>query len=449
MPRIALHIARSVVLAGLAGGVCLLNTPSRPSLVSPAAAQDIVSIAVEFHIALEPFGTWRHHARFGEVWIPDHRPAGWRPYTVGHWVCTETYGWYWIEDSDESDWGWITYHYGRWYDDPDDGWIWIVDDVWSPAWIEWREGDDVVGWAPLPPDPVIVELDARPECWIFVRVTDFVAPRIDTVVLPVHESVVYLQRTTVVNRTVVVNDRHLAVNPGIPPTHIAAKVGRPFRAQEVRPRVLAGTVNLPGAIQVHAEDWRRQRGLALQQGRERSAAPEVQNQPGRTMLKPERSSSPPQPLARGEPGRLGPTPPQASQENWHPVAPPPHPSVASVPHRPSGTPEVAVQRPRPAPAPAPVPHVAAPSAPHVETLAPHVAATQRPHVAAPPPPHVPPAPTPNVAAPPTPHITAAPAPRPVLHVAAPPPPGLASSAARPAPVPAGVAPHGGPQRRPQ
>jgi hypothetical protein len=404
MLRIALRIARSVVLAGLAGGVCLLNTPSGPILFSPAAAQDVVSISVEFHIALEPFGSWHHHVRFGEVWIPDHRPAGWRPYTIGHWVYTETYGWYWIEDSDETDWGWITYHYGRWYDDPDDGWIWIVDDVWSPAWIEWREGDDVVGWAPLPPEPVIVELDERPECWIFVRVSDFVAPRVDTVVLPVHESVVDLQRTTVVNRTVVVSDRHLAVNPGIAPTRIAAIIGRPLRPQEVRPRVLAGTVNLPGAIRVHAEDWRRQRGLALQQGRERSAAPGVQNQPSRTVLNPDRSNSPPQPLARGEPGRLGPTPPQASQENWHPVAPPPHSSVASAPHRPS---EAATQRPRPA-----APYVAAP-AHHVAAAAPHALARATHPV--------------------------------VPHVAAPPPPGLASFATHPAPVPAGAATHGGPK----
>ena len=130
MPRIALHIARSVALAGLAGGVCLMNSPNGSILISPAAAQEVVSVSVEFHIALEPFGAWHHHARFGEVWVPAYRPAGWRPYTVGHWVYTETYGWYWIEDSDEADWGWITYHYGRWYDDPDEGWVWIAGDDW-------------------------------------------------------------------------------------------------------------------------------------------------------------------------------------------------------------------------------------------------------------------------------------------------------------------------------
>ena len=454
MPRDVLHIARSIALAGLAGGVCLMNSPNGSILISPAAAQEVVSVSVEFHIALEPFGAWHHHARFGEVWVPAYRPAGWRPYTVGHWVYTETYGWYWIEDSDEADWGWITYHYGRWYDDPDEGWVWIAGDDWSPAWTEWREGDDVIGWAPLPPDPVVVELDSRPEYWIFVRVRDFIAPRIDRVCFPVHESAVYVQRTVVVNRTVVVRDDHLAVNPGIPPTHIAAIVGRPLRAHDVRPRVLAGTVNLPGTIQVHAEEWRRQRELALRQGRERFAAPVVGNEPNRTVLRPDRSMPRAQPLAREESGRLGITPPRASQEGWrarpdrigphlgtpaprgvaepdrraarapinapappvrHPVTPPP---IASAPHRPIGPPPVAAVHPRP-PAIA-----AAPPPPRIAAPVPHPVA---PHIAAPPPPR--PAPLAIAARP-------APAPPPV--------------AARPAPITSGAAIRGGrPVRRPE
>jgi hypothetical protein len=47
--------------------------------------------------------------------------------------------------------GWITYHYGRWYYDNYYGWVWMPDDVWAPAWVEWRYDDDYIGWAPLPP----------------------------------------------------------------------------------------------------------------------------------------------------------------------------------------------------------------------------------------------------------------------------------------------------------
>src|ERR1700720_4336109 len=82
MPRIALHIARSVALAGLAGGVCLMNSPNGSILISPVAAQEVVSVSVEFHIALEPFGAWHLHAGFAEPWGQAYPPAGCPPSTV-------------------------------------------------------------------------------------------------------------------------------------------------------------------------------------------------------------------------------------------------------------------------------------------------------------------------------------------------------------------------------
>jgi hypothetical protein len=32
------------------------------------------------------------------------------------------------------------------------GWVWVPGYTWAPAWVSWREGDDDVGWAPLPPE---------------------------------------------------------------------------------------------------------------------------------------------------------------------------------------------------------------------------------------------------------------------------------------------------------
>ncbi len=63
-------------------------------------------------------------------------------------MWTNDYGWYWLSNEP---FGWITYHYGRWYDDDYYGWVWMPDDVWGPAWVEWRYDDDYIGWAPLPP----------------------------------------------------------------------------------------------------------------------------------------------------------------------------------------------------------------------------------------------------------------------------------------------------------
>ena len=87
--------------------------------------------------------------------------ADWRPYEYGHWVYTDEWGWYWVSDDEEDDWGWVTYHYGRWAFDRGLGWFWVPGDEWAPAWVDWRYGDDYVGWAPLPPDELIDTYDSR------------------------------------------------------------------------------------------------------------------------------------------------------------------------------------------------------------------------------------------------------------------------------------------------
>src|SRR3982074_2805119 len=117
------------------------------SAKAPAQAQ--VSVSIEFRDALTPYGQWRQHPRWGEVWIPARRARDWRPYVNGRWVYTEDWGWYWVSDRSEDEWGWVTFHYGRWVFDRDFGWIWLSGEEWGPAWVDWRRGDDVVGWAPL------------------------------------------------------------------------------------------------------------------------------------------------------------------------------------------------------------------------------------------------------------------------------------------------------------
>ena len=50
------------------------------------------------------------------------------------------------------DFGDIVYHYGRWVRVQDEGWCWVPDTDWGPAWVSWRNNDEYVGWAPLPPE---------------------------------------------------------------------------------------------------------------------------------------------------------------------------------------------------------------------------------------------------------------------------------------------------------
>jgi hypothetical protein len=138
IPASALRAAAIAIPALLATSVAL-----------PASAQIGVSISFNnFHGRLAPYGTWSHHARWGDVWHPTRVDRNFRPYYSGYWVDTREYGWLWV--SDES-WGDIAYHYGRWVYDPHDGWLWVPGYVWGPSWVVWRSGGGNIGWFPMPP----------------------------------------------------------------------------------------------------------------------------------------------------------------------------------------------------------------------------------------------------------------------------------------------------------
>ncbi len=103
--------------------------------------QNVPDVAV-FQPALAPHGRWVN-SRWGNAFLPD-APEGWRPYQNGQWGPDR----FWRS---EDPWGWATDHYGRWGFDDTVGWVWVPGTEWAPSWTAWREDDDVVGWAPIPP----------------------------------------------------------------------------------------------------------------------------------------------------------------------------------------------------------------------------------------------------------------------------------------------------------
>ena len=262
-----------------------------------------VSVSSEFRVALEPYGEFRRHPRWGEVWVPAHVARDWRPYTVGGWVYTNDYGWYWNATDEEASWGWIVYHYGRWVWEDDFGWVWVPGREWSPGWVDWRRGGRHIGWAPLPPDEILVEIRDEPRYWIFVEPRHFLEPRIATFVI--RPRPILLRETVVVNRTVFIRERNFAVNPGIAPTIVAAEVGRPIRAFNVQPRVLAGTANIRGAVQIRADQLRRE------DFRRQIARQTTVRQTNET-IRPAVNIPAPTALAPNAQGRLGDMPPRAA-----------------------------------------------------------------------------------------------------------------------------------------
>jgi hypothetical protein len=246
--------ARLFLRLALAVGLVATAIVFRPGGAEKAEAQ-AVSVSVEFRTALTPHGRWQRHAQWGEVWVPARVERGWRPYTRGHWVYTDDWGWYWVSDED---WGWVTYHYGRWVFDPRVGWLWIPGNQWGPAWVSWRRGGADVGWAPLPPDDYVERIDEDPNVWIFVDARNVVAPSIVRVMLPPQRTTVLVRQTVIVNRTVYVSGARVAANAGIPPSYIAARIGRPIRVSEVRPVVVRGTVGVSNAVEVDVQQGPKQ-----------------------------------------------------------------------------------------------------------------------------------------------------------------------------------------------
>jgi hypothetical protein len=155
--------------------------------VVPVAAEAAASISVDvFFNQLEPYGSWVQTADHPYVFVPANVGADWTPYTHGHWLYTEQYGWYF--DSDEPIAA-ITYHYGRWGYSDDIGWYWVPGTRWAPAWVVWRRGTDHIGWAPLPPegngyavDVNVTVTDVPEQHWVFVPTEQFLAPQLNVVV---------------------------------------------------------------------------------------------------------------------------------------------------------------------------------------------------------------------------------------------------------------------------
>jgi hypothetical protein len=146
----------------------------------PTALQD-------FHPALDAHGTWADDPKYGTVWTPNAAETGpsFAPYvTAGHWVYDELL---WTSDYD---WGWAPFHYGRWVLIEGRGWSWIPGREYAPAWVEWRTGDEYLGWAPAPPlfvwqggVAVTVGFAPPPPPFVFCAHADLFAPQPGRVVI--------------------------------------------------------------------------------------------------------------------------------------------------------------------------------------------------------------------------------------------------------------------------
>src|SRR5207302_2900554 len=88
---------------------------------------------------------------YGSVWFPVRVAAGWAPYSAGHWIWVEPWGWTWVDDAP---WGFAPFHYGRWVF-VGSSWAWAPGPVsvrpcYAPALVAWVGSSGAgVGWFPL------------------------------------------------------------------------------------------------------------------------------------------------------------------------------------------------------------------------------------------------------------------------------------------------------------
>ena len=185
--------------------------------------------------------------------------------------------------------------------DPQLGWLWIPGDVWGPAWVQWRRGDRHAGWAPLPPQQVIYDYDDNPDYWVFVSFNNFGARNIRRVVVPQQERVLYIRQTVVVNRTIIV-DRgpRIAINAGIEPRIVAARMGRPIQVVNVKPPWLSAR-------------WRAN-AVEIRGDQKKTERVRVEVTEKKETIAPAKDVPPPQALKKGEEGKLGDRPPTAAKE---------------------------------------------------------------------------------------------------------------------------------------
>ncbi len=128
------------------------------------AGGNVPSIDV-FYNDLAPHGSWYNDPTYGWVFAPPS--PSYLPYSNGRWVYTD-YGYTWVS---ADPFGWATDHYGRWV--WANRWVWRPDTTWGPAWVQWRQGDGYVGWAPTgyTDDAYVPETS-----WRFVGAASLFAP---------------------------------------------------------------------------------------------------------------------------------------------------------------------------------------------------------------------------------------------------------------------------------
>ena len=192
-----------------------------------------------FYNRLSPYGSWTW-IQGQYVWVPARVDRSWRPYTRGRWVYTDR-GWTWASSEP---FGWATYHYGRWGFSDRVGWFWVPGNRWAPAWVSWRQSDDYLAWAPLPPSydrgsdrgggiSINVSFGNVPDYyWSVVPSHDFLSDDLQRYYVPRDRRRAAFDRTRPVGNTTIINN-NVTVNKVVNVTYVEQKTQKKVVTRQI------------------------------------------------------------------------------------------------------------------------------------------------------------------------------------------------------------------------
>jgi uncharacterized protein YraI len=367
-----------------------------------------------FYDRLAPYGNWVW-LQGQYVWVPSNVGPYWRPYTVGRWVFTDRYGWMW---SSREPFGWATYHYGRWGFSNRVGWFWVPGSRWAPAWVSWRQSNDYLAWAPLPPTPdeglgISITVGTIPDYyWQAVPTRAFLSVDLSRDIIrdrdrfrPVLREMQPIGNVTVVNNTTVVNTvvnvnfieqktKEKVVVHKVEKTKNEKQAGKVEGAavEVYQPAADQAPATLAPAApkqveEVAAESKTKQQGEGAPSTEELLVPTEIKKLSPPAQETTSGETPPPPPPAEGAPA--------ASEEAAPPPPPPPPPPAEEPAPTAPPPPPPQAEEAAPGPAPATEPIAPPPPPPPAEETAPPAPPAEK--AAPPPPPSVeeaPPAPVP-------------------------------------------------------
>jgi hypothetical protein len=151
---------------------------------------------------------------------------GYQPYTNGEWVYTNA-GWYFKAPTPQEE---ITHHYGRWVNSPSLGWTWVPGRVWAPAWVDWRENDTYIAWAPIPfginiENSIIVAPPLVEDRYVVVEQKNFIQPGVYKYMYKENKNKIMIKEWRRIDGVMVMNKTVINKGPNV--TVIRTVTGQP------------------------------------------------------------------------------------------------------------------------------------------------------------------------------------------------------------------------------